>query len=337
MKSNKSNKSNKKSIKFSNKKPLSLRLNLNNSDAITTNENESNIQSFNSNNSKPFKIPKTLNEMYDEIYTTSQNRNSSIETNHFLRYFNLVRENFEIPISDNKIKQLEQLMKTKNSILHPKGSFPYNPNGKPHRVYSNFFLKTKGNVTTGIKIYECEDNDVSFFNIILEVFLQQYSQKILNKIDSIKVPSIYEYGRFKSSNIAEDRIFYYIEMEYIPYDNISVYLKKQGLNTIQLIDNKNCILCDKITKGINLLFKYGIYHNDLNGENLLVDGNINNPDVYLIDFGNATPYKIYPLESNTYKVDIPNLKFWFNMKPRTGGKSKKKYNNSKKSKILVRS
>jgi serine/threonine protein kinase len=120
-------------------------------------------------------------------------------------------------------------------------------------------------------------------------------------------------------------------MEYIDYDNISTYLKKNGLDSINA---KNCGICDKIEHGINLLFKHGIYHNDLNGENLLVNGEINNPDIYLIDFGNATPYKIYPLQSNTYIANINKLKGWFNMKPRTGGKSKKhnKKNNKTRNK-----
>jgi serine/threonine protein kinase len=167
--------------------------------------------------------------------------------------------------------------------------------------------------------------------------MQNYSREILSKIDSIKVPKIYEYGRFKSTDLPEDRIFYFIEMEHIPYDNISEYLRKKGKHVINSLNQDSCVLCNKIQKGINLLIKYGVHHNDLNGGNLLVDGDIDDPDVYLIDFGNATPYKIYFMAPNKYSFGLSDLKKWFNMKPqptmKTGGnKRKNKVRKTKKNK-----
>jgi serine/threonine protein kinase len=88
------------------------------------------------------------------------------------------------------------------------------------------------------------------------------------------------------------------------YISLNTYLKSNTLTK-----NKKITIMKNIVKIINFIHKFGILHNDLNKENIMIDPNTLN--IKIIDFGNCS--SMYKIENpdELMKLEIESIKDLF--------------------------
>jgi hypothetical protein len=250
------------------RRPLGLSLKLN---ATKRDENTSNtVHKLYSRNFKTNDMIKTI---FDE---TKIQMDRSRDNPHHIELLSMIdRTDDEFRNTDFK------------RISHARQGFSYDPNHKIEDFKSFTFIPKKGNVT---KIYDCKDSAISEYNILREISMQTYANKVLANIAGIRVPGIVSFSRLSPEDVSERfrRTKYFIEMEKIPCDNLKEFLIKhvRSINTPGIFDK----ICDKVNYALDIFEMHHFYHNDLHHENILVCGTLNEPVIYFIDFGNSTSY-----------------------------------------------
>jgi len=147
---------------------------------------------------------------------------------------------------------------------------------------ANYIYISEHTVT---KIINYEDNPEAEFDIVHEIAMQIYAQRLKNKCD-IYVPKIINYGKviLPETAVREFRIpynhtcFFYVTMEKIN-DNPLEYIATNAPNSV----------CEAVINKANdanrCLVANHFYHNDFHANNVLVDDDQN---LTLLDYGNAT-------------------------------------------------
>ncbi len=206
-------------------------------------------------------------------------------------FFQLSRDMKTTKKYDNFIKEIKNkdptfdFIKVKNSY---RNAFNFNPNGQKHEYQTYVFLPKIIGTGNVVKIYHCEDTEISKYNVLREICMQKYAYSICS---DIKVPKIINYGRIemKSTDSDTPKIFYVIEMEFIPYKNLKDFLlqfihTEKQLNTKGIFDN----IIKKINDSMDCLEQKNFYHNDLHYENIMVGGTLDEPIISFIDYGRAS-------------------------------------------------
>jgi serine/threonine protein kinase len=199
-------------------------------------------------------------------------------------------------IDDPKHREILELVgKRQNEItgytriLHERQGFNFNPNHiiDDFKAYTFIPHSTSGNV---FKLYDCKDNAISEYNVIREISMQTYAHDVLAEQAGVNVPAILSFSKSpeKLVDASSRRAIYIIEMEKVRCDNLKEFIYNhidsvEQMNTPGIFDP----ICEKVNHAIDVFESKRFFHNDLHHENILVCGTLANPDIYIIDFGNA--------------------------------------------------
>ena len=198
----------------------------------------------------------------------------------------------------------------RNPLSRHKREFDINVRSPP-RFISFVYMDTNDRSNKIIKLYnykgypcnECDDL------IVNEIAAQIYAEKFVRckdksgkraRKDRVKVPTIYNYGKFRNQNKSETypyNAFFFVVME-----NISDFSQLRDLPKHNLSPE----ICQNIRQSVDnatqCLVDNDFFHNDLHRENVFIDLN-NTEDVAFIDFGkteigeNANPI-LSPVKKN---------------------------------------
>lgn len=167
-----------------------------------------------------------------------------------------------------------------------------------NNINSDILLqKTPSNKDVIIKIMQYQEFDIMFdIMFLFEAIMQQHAF-YANESCNIKVPEIYNYGIFENSTLTNSNTefgtrFFYIIMEYLPYEPLALYLKNVNLT--------NKTTCNNLANKLNNAYKClvdqtNIHHNDYHKENIMMKNNI----LGIIDYGKAS-YGISNLDEGVF-------------------------------------
>ncbi len=207
-------------------------------------------------------------------------------------------------ITDETLKQLCMTV-IKNSIIFANKQYllkflkkraPISHNNKMFKTPQSPVMYGINSVYIGdntvTKIINYRDNPEAEFDIVNEIAMQIYAQK-LGKKCNIYVPKILNYGKvilpaellhdihMKYGVVHNETCFYYVTMEKIddtPLEYIANNASKEVCET----------LINKANEASKCLTDNNFYHNDFHANNVFVD---ENNELTLLDYGNATLYE----------------------------------------------
>lgn len=160
---------------------------------------------------------------------------------------------------------------------------------KYKKIGSGFFGTTyKISSTRAIKVARLQlyklNNQLINNNHLINEIKKEYN--ILKKLNKTRLsPKAYKF----SFCIANDDIYIMIEMDYLyKYITLEKFLKKLKQKNKSKFSTIKQQIYDKIEYMMKKLDKFGVNHNDLHLDNIMIKKNGNDYDIKFIDFGNAT-------------------------------------------------
>lgn len=171
-------------------------------------------------------------------------------------------------------------------VIHTRRKFDTGEISTPN--YKSYIYRVN-NDSEIVKIINYDCNPLSDYVIIKEIAAQKYAETLssLDKCD-FETPSTTKIGRISVPEDLKDKYdfncLFFIRMNKLTYKNL--------IDSIEYLNlNEDCdIIASEINRVVSCLEENNLYHNDLHGENILIDHKNKNGKyrVGLIDYGNAT-------------------------------------------------
>jgi tRNA A-37 threonylcarbamoyl transferase component Bud32 len=231
-----------------------------------------------------------------------------------------INQNDDVKNAENIQYIIDVVKNHEPIVMRRRRNFDTGENSTPS--YKSYIYKVGDSDILKVINYDC--NALSDYVIIKEIAAQKYAET-LSSLDkcNFETPSTTKIGRISVPTELRDKYdfscLFFIRMSQLSYRNLENSVKYLNLDE----DCEN--VASEINRVVSCLEDNKLYHNDLHGENILLNDENGKFRVGLLDYGNASEKQVKLVE----QYNCETLKRMKRMSPTTvsefpnGGRKKK--------------